>query len=346
MQYTEHQSYNALAILHRGDYRSLKKIFDRYGSWQDAYKAAEDRKSIDPATEWQKVTASDIRILLNTDKEFPKLLREIPWSPHALYLRGADIGPELKIAIVGTRKATPTGTVAAQTIARDISKAGLTVVSGLAFGIDVAAHEATLRSGGKAIAVLASGLDNITPRSNTQIGEQIIKRGGTLVSEYPIGTKTLPRFFIERNRIVSGLSQAIIVIEAPARSGTLSTARFAVEQNREVFVIPGAINNPNYEGSHVLIKSGATFITEATDVLQALGLTPQDDDEENRTQHLPFLDENGRRIVEVLSSANNPLSVDVIAERTKLGIAVLNEALALLTIEGIVNEDGSTYYIQ
>jgi DNA processing protein len=345
MQLDEHRSYNALALILRGDYHALKKAFNTHGSWAAAYEANNKKRTVDPEKSWQELIAKNITLLLNTDESFPELLREIPWPPHALYLSGSPLIDEPKIAIVGTRKATPLGVETAEKIARECSLAKVTIVSGLAFGIDVAAHQATLTAGGRAIAVLASGLDRITPRSNEQVGKRIIENGGTLISEYPIGALTLPRFFIERNRIVSGLSLGIVVIEAPTRSGTLSTARFAVDQNREVFVVPGAINNPNYEGSHALIKSGASLITEASDVLDALDLLPKESAQRLHTQPLPFLDETGARIVEVLSAAGAPLAVDAIAERTKLGIAVLNEALALLTIEGVVRENGSAYYI-
>jgi DNA processing protein len=217
----------------------------------------------------------------------------------------------------------------------------MTIVSGLAFGVDAMAHTSALAVKGKTVAVLASGLNDITPRSNTRLGERILESGGTLISEYPIGTPPLRQFFIERNRIVSGLSLGILVIEAPGRSGTLSTARFALDQNREVLVVPGPITNQNFVGSHALIRAGATLVTSPAEVLSALHILP----EETHTQPLPFLDGTEQRIVELLSIEQKPLTVDSIAERLSLGTAVINEAVALLTIEGIIKEGADSYYL-
>ncbi len=341
----EHRAYNALALIHRGDYHALTKARLAGGSWVAAYDRDREKKTVDPEKAWKELVSGGISLILQHEQRFPELLREMPWAPHALYLRGAPLTAEPKIAIVGTRKATALGLSTAEDLAKGCARAGVTIVSGLAFGIDVAAHRATLEIKGRAIAVLASGLDRITPRSNEEVGQQIVLNGGTLLSEYPIGTRTLPRFFIERNRIVSGLSLGIIVIEAPERSGTLSTTRFAIDQNREVFVVPGSVNNPNYAGSHALIKSGATLVTSAEDVLNALDLLPETAGAAIHAQPLPFLDETEARIVEVVRSAGSPISVDVIAEQTKLGIAVINEALAILTIEGVVREGGGAYHL-
>ena len=341
----EHICYNALALRSPGNYHRLRKLFRIHGSWRAAYRSEKGPDDADPDKAYKALGSHGIRLLLNTDPDFPPLLREMPWAPHAIYLRGAPVGPEPKIAIVGTRRATSLGTTTAEALARDLARAGVTIVSGLAFGIDVAAHRATLACSGKAVAVLASGLDIITPTSNRHVGEQIISSGGTLISEYPIGTTTLPSFFVARNRIVSGLCRGIVVIEAPARSGTLSTARFATDQNREVFVVPGAVNHPNYEGSHALIKSGVALITGARDVLEALELTPPETAAPGHTQALPFLDGDARRIVELLSAAGTPLAADTIAERLKLGASIINEALGLLVIEGVITEDDHGYRI-
>lgn len=282
-----------------------------------------------------------IRCITQQEAEFPALLKEIPYPPKQLYVRGATLTQQDHLAIVGTRRASAIGTQIASELARDCSHAGLTIVSGLAFGIDAAAHAATLAAGGRAVAVLGGGLDDITPRANQKLGLAILQSGGTLVSEYPPGMAPNPGTFIARNRIISGLCRGIIAVEAPQRSGTLSTARFAVEQNREVFVVPGSIRDPRYSGSNQLIQSGATLVTCADDVLEALGLLPN----EPHQKLLPFLDEPTRRIVELLQSTNTPLSVDVIAERTALGVSVVSQSLTTLTLEGVAKENAGAYYI-
>ncbi len=337
----EHIYYNALALAHYGDHLILKKLNDAHGNWTAAYQQTQGGSRRTAEKEWHRLNASGARLILNADLDFPPLLREIPWQPHGLYVRGAAIGPELKIAMIGTRRATPVGLATATAIARDCCRAGLTIVSGLAFGIDAASHQSTLKNNGKAIAVLASGINDITPRSNAKLGEQILAQGGTIISEYPLDIPANKKSFIERNRIVSGLSRGAIIIEAPESSGTLATARFAVDQNRELFVVPGGVTNPNYTGSHALIKAGATLITCANDVLDALGLLPA----KSRTQPLPFLDGTQQRIVELLSTSDTPLSADVLAQKLKLVASVATEALALLTIEGIVKEDSGAYYM-
>lgn len=287
------------------------------------------------------MNTDQIRQLRDTNPDFPPLLHEIPAAPEKIYLRGASIGCEPKVAIVGTRKATATGLSTAASFARDLSAAGVTIVSGLAFGIDAAAHEATIRAGGRTIAVLGSGVDQVTPHSNEKLGRQILERGGTIVSEYEPSKLAQPHTFLERNRIISGLVLGVVVIEAPQRSGSLATARFAVEQNREVFVVPGSIANPNYVGSHAIIREGASLVTCAAQVLDALNLAPK----KIHAQLLPFLDEPQQRIVELLSAKNKSLSIDLIANELEISTTIINEAIALLTIEGIVKEDGGAYYM-
>ena len=336
--------YHQLALRYRGNYHRLSKLLRAHGSWFAAAQAEGISVGApigDPALE-----RYSIRLLLANDPDFPPLLREIPWAPHGIYLRGAPITEEPKVAIVGTRKATPAGITTSEFLARDLARASITIVSGLAFGVDAAAHHAAISAGGKAIAVLASGLDRITPVSNRRLGEEILTCGGTLVSEYPPGTETLPAFFIARNRLVSGLSRGVIVIEAPTRSGTLATARFATDQNRELLVVPGPINQGNYNGSHALIRSGATLITNAREVLEALQLVPPETDMPRHTQVLPFLDSVEQRIVELLSAEASTLTADTIAERTLLGVSVINEALGSLVIQDLITESDLGYAIR
>ncbi len=205
-------------------------------------------------------------------ENFPKPLRDIPGFPRKLYYQGILLSEaEACITIVGTRRATPWGLEIAGVMGRDLAEAGITVVSGLAVGIDGAAHRGALKGGGRTIAILAGGLNKIYPREHESLAVEILKAGGALVSEYEPGADSLPNQFLERNRIVSGLSLGVVVIEAPLRSGAISTAHYALEQGREVFVVPGPAHHYNYFGAHKLIRDGARLVTSARDIIEDLG---------------------------------------------------------------------------
>jgi DNA processing protein len=208
------------------------------------------------------------------DTAYPELLRDIPASPKELYYLGAE--PETwlerpRVAIVGSRGITPYGRSVTAQLATQLAERGITIVSGLALGVDAVAHEAALKAGGQHIAVLANGLDKIYPASNTQLAKQLLQSGGVIISEYPEGTPSLKQNFVARNRIVAGLSNALLITEAGEKSGTLHTARFALEQGRDVLVVPGNITSPTSAGCNQLIKSGATPVTSVDDILFALG---------------------------------------------------------------------------
>lgn len=355
MNLEEAKSYNALALLFFGDYHQLKKTFEKYGSWKNAWQELKDNKTcgergraISPEKEWGKLEKFGIHLILKDDPEFPPLLKEIPYPPHAIYLKGADLNETPKIAIVGTRKATSSGKETAKKFAQVLSRNGIIVISGLALGIDEAGHRGAVEFKAKTIAILANGLDKIYPRQNERLGKEILECGGTFISEYPLGSPSLPQRFIERNRLISGLSLGVIIIEAPERSGALATARFAIEQNRDVFVVPGAINHPNYVGSHELIKSGAALITSIDDVLTALNLKtnpPAGEGLENKQRQLSFLDENQRLVFVALQKSGPLLTIDEIAKLTKLGTQAANQAIAILVIQDLIKEDGGKYHV-
>ncbi len=213
----------------------------------------------------------EIQILVPTADEFPRLLTEIPDPPSVLFVRG-QLRPSdsLGIAIVGTRGASQYGRSQAERFARSLSRAGLTVVSGLARGIDAAAHHGALEAGGRTIAVLSSGVAEVYPPQHKDLGQRIAQQGA-LVSEMPPGTKPKKGMFPQRNRLISGLTLGTIVVEAAEQSGALITARLAGEQGREVFAVPGLISAPNSRGCHRLIRDGAVLLQDPEDVLEALG---------------------------------------------------------------------------
>ena len=209
------------------------------------------------------------------DPDYPDQLRNISQPPEQLFWIGRDPQSWLKkpkVAVVGSRKFTPYGKTVTNKIVRELSEAGVVIISGLAFGIDITAHEAALSAGGITVAVLATGLDNITPRSHYQIARQIIEKG-TIISERPAGSTVHLGHFVIRNRLISGVADIVLIPEAVLKSGSLHTARFALEQGKTVMAVPGNINSPASEGSNNLIKSGAVPVTSADDILFALKIS-------------------------------------------------------------------------
>lgn len=247
---------------------------------------------------------------------------------------------EPAVAIVGTRKATTQGLKTASEIAGELARRGIIIISGLAMGIDTAAHEGTLKVGGKTVAVLGNGLDKIYPAQNQNLAEEILNKGGAIVSEYEVGIPSFKQNFIQRNRIISGLSLAVIVVEVPERSGALATAGFAARQGREVFVVPGGFNNYNYIGSHGLLRDGARLTASVKDILEDLGL--ENIDNELKKENI---NEFEGLILKVVTDAGSPLEVDKIIQLTKLDAQKVNQNLASLLIKGFLEEAGGRYTI-
>jgi len=289
---------------------------------------------------------SSIKLISKEDSVYPHLLKEIPDPPSGIFVLGEIFseppagGP--KIAIVGTRKATAQGRLIAKELAKKLSSHGLIIVSGLAMGIDTAAHEGAISAGGKTIAVLACGLDNIYPRQNENLAKKIIETGGAIISEYAAGAQPLQHQFLERNRIVSGLCIATIIVEAPRESGALVTARLSAEQGREVFVVPGAINNSNYYGSHKLIRDGARLVSSIEDILEDLGISINQPSQ-HKSAFENIKDENQLLVFKTIQEAGAPLGVDKIIELTKLEPQIANQATAVLIIQGIIKETEKGY---
>jgi DNA processing protein len=216
----------------------------------------------------------NVKNLTIDNSAYPSKLRDIPSPPKELFYLGAEPSAWLdrpKVAIVGSRGVTPYGQQVTAQLARELAEHGVVIVSGLALGVDGIAHQACLQAGGTTVAVLANGLDKIYPASHTSLGQQILEQSGTILSEYPKGTPSFKEHFVARNRIVAGLADALLITEATEKSGTLHTARFALEQGRDVLVVPGNITSPNSVGTNRLIKSGATPVTSVDDILFTLG---------------------------------------------------------------------------
>lgn len=331
--------YNALNIDLQSQYKNLKKLKETYGSWEEAWLHEErkEKSGLDPKKEFEKLEKENIHLLLDDEEKYPLPLKESPLPPLGLYYKGTLPNWENALAIIGTRKATEEGKTLARTFAKELSST-CPIVSGLALGIDAMAHQGALDGEGVTVAVFANGLDQIYPSSHTHLAEKIIRQNGALISEYPLGSPPLPYRFLERNRIVSGVSRGVLIIEAPTRSGTIATARFALEGNRDVFVIPGPVHHPNFTGSHELIKKGASLVTTAEDIRFAFNL-----ENEEKEQTPLSLSSEEATIIENLRNAISPLSIDKIAEISHLQISVVNQCLSLLIVKGLVTESEIGY---
>lgn len=286
-----------------------------------------------------------IRFVSVQDRWYPAPLREIPFAPAGIYIRGRmPPSGQTAIAVVGTRRATPEGLAIAAEFGRCLASAGAIVVSGLAFGVDAAAHRGCLDAGGTAIAVLPGGLNRCYPPAHEGLAEEILRRGGALISEYPPRTPALKHHFLERNRIVSGLSRGVVVIEAPERSGSLATARFALEQDRDIFVVPGPARHPHFAGSHALIRSGAELVTEPAHVIEALGIasiTTSNIKSGPAPDRLP----EERAVLHALQEAPGA-TIDKIISLTHLEAHTVNKAVAMLFVSEIIDEENGAYRIR
>lgn len=275
---------------------------------------------------------------LVTIEDYPSLMREVTFVPPALWTWGdfgCAQGPT--IAVAGTRNASTYGKAVAQRFASVLASSGVTIVSGGALGVDAAAHRGALEAGGKTIAVLITGVDRAYPREHTQLFTTI-KDSGCLVSQFPLGAAkpawdTRP---LARNQTIAALSQAVLIIEAPGKSGALTTAHAANELGRQVFVVPANIDNLNYKGSHALIRDGATLVDHPEQILHALQIEPKRQETQSSD-----LNESQIRILQVLSTT--PLASEFIVERTGLETSEVLSELTMLELEGLVMRDAGGY---
>jgi len=301
----------------------------------------EAREKVDLEKLCEKIASQGIQVLTWQDEMYPARLKEIDQPPPVLYVRG-DYQPDdlFAVALVGTRRVTAYGRQIAEETASFLAANGITVVSGLARGVDAVAHQAALQAGGRTIAVLGSGVDRIYPPEHRRLAEQIQERGA-IISDYAPGTPPDASNFPPRNRIISGLSLAVVVIEAGETSGALITAQFAAEQGREVFAVPGSILAPQSKGTNKLIQQGAQPLLNAGDLMQALDLTRMGAHKAAR-KALPA-DQTEARLLSLLG--NEPLHVDEIRNQTDLPIEKVSAALALMELKGMVRQVGGMNYV-
>ncbi len=290
----------------------------------DALHAGPDATLLDDTLAW--LSQPGHHLITLQDEDYPPLLRETADPPALLYGKGRrDMLGQNCLAIVGSRNATPQGEANAEMFAQALSCAGLTIVSGLALGIDAAAHRGGLKGMGSTIAVVGTGLDRVYPARNKALAHEIAEHG-LILSEFALGTVSAPGHFPKRNRIIAGLSRAVLVVEAAMGSGSLITARLALEQGREVLAIPGSIHSPLSKGCHALIKQGAKLVESAQDIVEELAWPVM--------PAAIFSPENNDPLLHYLG--HDPVSLDALAERAGLTVEALSAKLLTLELEGRV----------
>ncbi|MCX7892003.1 MAG: DNA-processing protein DprA [Burkholderiales bacterium] len=294
--------------------------------------AGADSEAVERALAWAAEPGHAVVTL--ADEAYPRQLLEIGDPPPLLYVRGdAALLARPALAIVGSRNATPQGLANAESFARAFSDAGLTIVSGLALGIDAAAHRGALAGSASTIAVLGTGIDRLYPARNAALAGAIAARGA-IVSEFPLGTPAAAGNFPRRNRLISGLARGVLVVEAALASGSLITAKLAAEQGREVFAIPGSIHSPLAKGCHALIKQGAKLVESAADVLEELGMGAPAGVHAGGGASRP---RDARQDAVLAALGHDPCDVDTLAARARLTAAEVSSILLELELDGSVS---------
>jgi DNA processing protein len=337
----------------------LQALLDAFGDPETAWQAPADalrqagldrrslanllkaRTELNLDAEVARLDSADVRVITWNDPDYPPNLRQIFNAPPLLYVRGRiEKQDEWAVAVVGTRRASVYGKEAARMIASGLAKAGVTVVSGMARGIDTLAHRTCLDAGGRTVAVLGCGVDVAYPRENARLADEIAERGA-LVSEYALGAPPEASNFPPRNRIISGLTLGTVVIEAGQRSGALITADFAAEHGREVFAVPGNVFARGSRGTNELIQQGAKLVVNVTDVLEELNLTMVSE----QVQVRAAIPENETEALLLNHLSGEPLHVDRLSRTVQLPIAQVSSTLALMELKGMVRQVGGMNYV-
>lgn len=319
------QHYGSPEAALRAPHHELVALVGSAGA--QAISRGADQRDIAAAQRW--LESADCRLVALGDAQYPALWKQIANPPCAFYAQGrVELLNQPCLAIVGSRNATPRGLDDAHEFARAISNAGVVIASGLALGIDGAAHRGALEGAASTVAVIGTGPDRVYPQQHAELAGEIARRG-CIVSEFAIGTPPLERNFPRRNRLISGLARGVLVVEAAQRSGSLGTARAALEQDREVLAVPGSIHSPLSKGCHCLIKEGAKLVDCAEDVLQEISIrAPAESRPRDRETADPVMDAMGFA----------PATAEHISQRTGLDAATLAARLSWLEIEGRVQQ--------
>lgn len=311
-------------------------------AWQQQPDTHPLSQQIDLEDDWLAQQA-DCHLIAFDDPRYPALLSEISRPPPLMYLRGnPDCLSLPQLAMVGSRSPSPIGLDNALQFARFLANSGFVITSGLAKGIDAQAHLGAVSANACTIAVLGTGIDRIYPQQHRSLAAQILANGGALVSEFPPGTGAEASHFPQRNRIISGMSQGTLVVEAAVKSGSLITARMALEQNREVFAIPGSIHNPLARGCHQLIREGATLVESATDIVTQLGGLLAWHQQQIAPAALPDISPFQQRVLEHMGF--DPVDMDTLMERMDCDIGTLTATLIDLQLQQRVAETPDGFY--
>lgn len=281
-----------------------------------------------------------VKELSPSSPDFPERLKRVPTPLKRLFVLGADVNELLSkpcVTVVGSRKVSDYGRSVTVQLANDLAQAGIVIISGLAIGVDSLAHKAALDAGGLTIAVLPTGLDRVYPASNQSLARQILQHGGALVSEYPAGEIAYKDHFIARNRIAAGLGDVLLITEAAERSGTLSTARFALEQGKDVLAVPGNITSSTSVGTNNLIKSGAVPVTSAQDVFDVLGLKMEAKKPAPKSH-----DPNEQALLDLLGQGIT--DGDNLLETSGLEVSLFNQTVTMLEIRGRIRALGNNHW--
>lgn len=338
----------------------LRRLLDYYGQIKDAWLAnpgelraigldkrsvenlVQVRNQLDLEDELEKLTKLKVTVITWESPTYPQMLKNLHHPPPILFVRGSlTAQDDWALAVVGTRRATAYGKDCTRFFVHGLVENRITVVSGLAYGIDTEAHQTAINAGGRTLAVLGSGVDVIYPAENRKLGEAIVAQGA-LVSEYPLGTKPEASNFPQRNRIISGLSLGTLVVEGAIRSGARITVDYALEQGREVFAVPGPILRKSSEGpNHLIQNGGAKLVTNVNDILEELNLTMVAQQSEARA----IIPDNDVEAVLLEQLSLDPTHVDELGQATKLSAAELASALTLMELKGMVRQVGGMNYV-
>ncbi len=300
------------------------------------------RHNLQPEAIEARLEALGARAITLQDADYPPLLKEIPDAPPVLYIKGTlQAADRWAVAFVGTRRATVYGREMTRRLVEPLVGAGITIISGLALGIDAAAHRAALEAGGRTVAVLGCGIDRVYPPEHRQLAAAITKHGA-LVTEFPPGTPPEAKNFPVRNRIISGLALGVVVAEAPKRSGALLTANVAAEQGRMVFAVPGNVTASSSTGANLLLRDGATIVLSAQDILDGLNLDYTAVETRSQVQALVPDDPIEAQLAALLS--DDPTHIDELYRRSGLPFAQVSSTLALMELKGLVERHEGMYY--
>lgn len=323
----------------------LIKLYHKYKNYQKIYEYLKKRNNLfldDKNKTSDEINKNGIKIITLKSKFYPKNFLKIPEKPLGFYVLGnlnlLNSKNCLYIAVVGTRKPTFYGLKIAQKISEELSKLGVIVISGLAYGIDSCAHKSVINSKGKTIAIIGEGIITALKSTKRKLIEEIIQNDGLVISEFSNETKAMPYHFPLRNRLIAALSDGVVIVEAPIDSGALITAKYALKYNKEIFVVPGEITNKNFEGSHNLIKQGAKLITKVEDILEEFNFKLPE--KIIKTEKLTAEEE---MVVEILNK--KPMTIEEISRNSKKSIEDLLVILTYMEIKGLVKNYNGKFYV-